>query len=561
MKKGHSFRRRLFGSMLLAALIPTVVCLAVMMHVTRIQMDSYTQTEVASSLSVLQQDMALISDSLERIAKELTEDQLVCQALIQRQNHRQEVNSLLHSAAEDARRFAVFDLYSEDGISLYSTQEGTGTDLSPNWGILYQAARNPGRAVYYTSVDDAPLLGAIKLKSPGGARLGYLVMRIDENGFLTLLGSKYSLGGVLVMNHSFQPVFSSPLYLSTSLVPAIRQHLLTGERFEEGDFYYSAAYHEPTGLYLMIRQPQIITNSTVWLLYTAGITCVLLSILMSIAVSLTLSRQLSRPLLRLQEAFDNVQQDNLETKLTVYSDDELGTLTARFNDMVMALKVNRQELLTNQQELDHAQIRMLQAQLNPHFLCNTLDTMKWISKINKVPQVAVMSTDLADILRFCISSEEFVPLYREIEILERYIEIQRIRLSDDFDFHVDIQEELYDCLISKMILQPIVENAVVHGVRGMQGSVIRVTGEFAEGENFRIRVTDNGGGFPPEMIGRPYNRDKGRARGHLGLYNVDTILRIKYGEEYGLTLSNNESGGACVTVLLPIRYEEEETEC
>ena len=200
---------------------------------------------------------------------------------------------------------------------------------------------------------------------------------------------------------------------------------------------------------------------------------------------------------------------------------------------------------------------MLQAQLNPHFLCNTLDTMKWISKINKVPQVALMSTNLADILRFCISAEEFVPLYRELEILERYIEIQKLRLSDDFAFRQEIPEELYDCLVPKMILQPIVENAILHGLSGVAGSVIRVRAE-EKGETLYITVTDNGQGFPPEMTGRPYRRDKDLAKGHLGLYNVDMILRRNFGEEYGLFLERGDEGvGASVTASLPIRYEED----
>lgn len=561
MSKTHSFRWRLFVSLLASALIPTVVCIAIMTHITRMQMNGFTETEVADSISILRQDLDSVSQSLTHVAETLTADAAVCEALTMRQSHRLEVNSLLHSAAEDARRFATFDLYSEDGVSLYSTQEGAGTDLSPRWGVLYQAAQTPGETVFYADTNESLLMGAVKLRCEGSHQLGYLVMRLNEQNFSTLLGGKYPRANLLLLNRFFRPVFSSPLYLSTSLAPEIRQHLLSGEKYGEDGFCYQFTYHEATGLYMILRQPQMITGATKWLLYTTGIICVLLSIAVSVAVSLMLSCQLSRPLLRLQEAFDHVQQDDLETHLEVYSEDELGMLTARFNDMVTALKVNRQELLENQQELDQAQIRMLQAQLNPHFLCNTLDTMKWISKINKVPQVALMSTNLADILRFAISTEEFVPLYREIEILERYIEIQRIRLSDDFAFSVDIREELYDCMIPKMILQPIVENAVVHGVNGIKGSTISVRGEFAEGETFRIRITDNGCGFPPEMIGRPYHRDKSKARGHLGLYNVDTILRTKYGEEFGLYLDCGENGvGACVTVLLPVHYEEE-TEC
>ena len=126
-----------------------------------------------------------------------------------------------------------------------------------------------------------------------------------------------------------------------------------------------------------------------------------------------------RPIQRLHSAIQAVGQNDLNVRVQLDQDDELGELAKRFDGMVAALKLNQAQLVENQRELNQAQIRMLQAQLNPHFLCNTLDTMKWISKINQVPQVAVMSTDLADILRFCISPDEFVPLRREGEILHR----------------------------------------------------------------------------------------------------------------------------------------------
>ena len=186
--------------------------------------------------------------------------------------------------------------------------------------------------------------------------------------------------------------------------------------------------------------------------------------------------------------------------------------------------------------------------------------MKWISKINHVPQVALMSTNLADILRFCISAEEFVPLSREVEVLNRYVEIQRIRLSDQFTFRVSLPEELGSCLVPKMILQPIVENAILHGLEGVPDSVIQVIAERV-GEVLSITVTDNGHGLPPEMVGRPCRREAAPTGHHLGLYNVDTILKKHYGEAYGLYLDNNPEGsGARIQAKLPL-CRKEETEC
>ena len=401
------------------------------------------------------------------------------------------------------------------------------------------------------------------LKNAGGEPLGYLVMDIYRRNFQELFAGKYgSSNGILLLNRYWHPVYASQSGLSAELAPALRAQLLRGGHpgAETEEFRYQIQEHQPTGLYLVLRQPQVFTKSTMKLLRVASLFCVLVGILISAALCLPLSRRISQPIGRLLKAFSRLEQDDLDVHVSRDGEDELGQLAAGFNHMVQALKANRQELVENQRELNQAQVRMLQAQLNPHFLCNTLDTMKWISKINHVPQVALMSTNLGDILRFCISAEEFVPLSREVEVLNRYVEIQKIRLSDQFTFLVSLPEELATCMVPKMILQPIVENAILHGLEGVPDSVIQVCAE-QDGGDLLITVTDNGHGLPPEMIGHPYKRESAPTGHHLGLYNVDTILKKHYGARYGLYLDSNPAGsGARIRARLPLRRKEE-SEC
>ena len=556
-----SFRNRLFAAMLLCSLIPLLICTVLMTRITRLRLDSKTREDGAEQTAALLGSMDLISDAITSSATRLQDTETAIHSLGAGTGSRLQINSLLFDATDSYRNLAVFDLYDSTGICRYSTRGTVSASLSTDWGVLYGAAQKPGQPVYYATEDPSDagsplLIGAVQLRAEDGCK-GFLVMRLYLAGFHSLLGGKYSQSDILILSPFFRPIFSSQSYLTQTLAPELRQQLLAGEIPEDGEYVYSISRHETTGLYLVLRQPRMFTAETVRLLYTASLICMLVCILISVLVSFPISRQITSPLRRLMAAFDKLQQADLETQLPVKGTDEFARLAVQFNRMVLALKSNREELISNQQELNEAQIRMLQAQLNPHFLCNTLDTMKWISKINKVPQVALMSTNLADILRFCISAEEFVPLYRELEILERYIEIQKLRLSDDFAFRQEIPEELYDCLVPKMILQPIVENAILHGLSGVAGSVIRVRAE-EKGETLYITVTDNGQGFPPEMTGRPYRRDKDLAKGHLGLYNVDMILRRNFGEEYGLFLERGDGGvGASVTASLPIRYEED----
>ena len=274
-------------------------------------------------------------------------------------------------------------------------------------------------------------------------------------------------------------------------------------------------------------------------------------------MSFQMSRQLFRPIGQLHHAIRQVGKNNLDVHIPVGQQNELGELAQQFNTMVIDLKHNQQVLVENQQALNEAQIRMLQAQLNPHFLCNTLDTMKWISKINQVPQVALMSTNLADILRFCISPDEFVPLEKELQILGRYVEIQRIRLSDSFTYEQTVPEALLSCMVPKMMLQPLAENAILHGLSGVPDGKLTVEARELEDETLEIRVCDNGAGLPEALLG-PYRPPEKQTR-HLGLFNVDTILKKHYGERFGLRLDNRTDGtGACITARLPVRRRDAE---
>ena len=563
----HSFRSRLLVSFLVVSLVPLLICSVLLVQIARLRMSGQTRQDLQELSANLSQSMDAISTGFAQAAAQLQQDSVVTGALTGSGGEATQVNSRLFIATDPIRDCAAILLYDLDGNPRYSTENTY--DLAPlpaHWGVLYEAAQADGAPVYVACQNQPdetnPLLrGAVLLKGEDGTALGYLVLEMCQRDFDTLLEGKYGpQGSLLILSRFWHPVYASHSGLYTSLAPQLRETLMAGSMPGEDteDHMYSITLHEPTGLYLVLQLPQTFNQSTTKMLYAVSWACGLICVIISIAMCLPLSQQIFSPIQRLQQAFGKLERDDLSVQLSISREDELGELAKEFNHMVQALKQNREELVRNQRELNEAQIRMLQAQLNPHFLCNTLDTMKWISKINNVPQVALMSTNLADILRFCISAEELVPLYREVEVLERYIEIQRIRLSDGFTFHVTLPEELADCMVPKMILQPIVENAIIHGLNGVKDSRILVEAARTAEGMLRITVTDNGLGLPPHMAGKPYSRDKALDGNHLGLYNVDTILRKHYGDGCGLYLDKGPGGvGTAVTATLPIRMEED----
>lgn len=562
MKRSYSFRKRLFAGFLIVSLVPLLICSAMLLQIFRLRMTSSadTQSEQALDESILALDR--LDGGIRGAVQALRGDRVVSQALFDERAEDTLVNGKLFRASGEAKNFARLDLYDISGLWRYSTQTAPASlHLPTSWGILYEAAQAPENELVYISGEqpssDAVLQGAALLTDPYGAPLGYLVISVSPAGLQSLLGGKAGAQNVLaVLSRYWRPVYCTNDTLGDQLAARLRAQLLSGGTLSglSEDYVYRIRRHEATGLCVVLQQPQVFTRSTMRLLYTVSISCALICIGVCVVMSFQMSRQLFRPIGQLHNALQQVGKNNLEVHVPVLQSDELGELAQQFNRMVIDLKRNQQLLVDNQRALNEAQIRMLQAQLNPHFLCNTLDTMKWISKINQVPQVALMSTDLADILRFCIRPEEFVSLRQEVEVLKRYMEIQRIRLADSFTFSVEVPAELEDCLVPKMMLQPLAENAVLHGLSGVDGGRLEVTVSAADGV-LHICVADNGAGLPQELLGK--YRPHAAGEGHLGLFNVDTILQKHYGAEFGLFLANRAEGaGAVITATLPVTRRE-----
>ncbi len=567
--KFRSFRGRLFFSLLTASLIPLIVCSMLMLELFRYRLnaDSVEKTNEYKAAVLTTADELFDKIAISKSAIENSRS--LMSALSDSAGSDTHAYSALFDATENLRDFARFDLYDVNGRHLYSTHTlAMEQQLSTDWGILYAAnsAAVANQPIVFASCTDngdseRPLLqGAAALISPRGIHTGFVVISFCNREFSNIFSKKYGTHNeLIIMDRFWRAVYCAQPNFAATVTPVLREKLLRGQPISDSvpDYSCDVFFHPTTGLYFVLTQPQVFTRDTMRLLYMAQLLCAVVCVAISVFTAYNLSLRLYRPVSNLRRGMKEVVNNNLDVQVDFDENDELGQLANRFNKMVAALKSNQQALIENQKELDQAQIRMLQAQLNPHFLCNTLDTMKWISKINQVPQVAVMSTDLADILRFCISPDEFVPLCREVQILERYIEIQRIRLSEAFSFEISVPHELEKCLVPKMMLQPIVENAILHGIDGIESGKIAVCA-VEENGFLKISVSDNGRGLPEEMTGRYCDHAREPTRSHLGLYNVDSILKKHYGGSAGLYLAVGENGGgAVITAVLPIKKETE----
>lgn len=552
--KDLSFRGKLLLSFLLIGVVPLLIFTVLMLNIFRVTLAGNARDAAEAELSGAARAMDTLLAGGAEVLGALSDDALIRSELSEPGTEpRQGVYDALYTLSSELRGQADFALYSSEGELLYTTGTGSAGSLGTHWGLLNAAAATEGTAY---AGGDGCMLAARALRT-GDEPIGYAVMSLSPAQLETLFSAYAGTGGILLLDPYWESVYSSEGAGDEGLAPRLREQLLSGEALSDGSggsFYVHES--EDTGFFLLYRQPEPVADWVMRLLYlVAGLTIVI-CIALCAMVSMMLSRQLFKPVRELNAAMGAVEEGKLETRLAVRSTDELGQLAGRFNRMTERLCAHLEESVRRRQELSDAQIRMMQAQLNPHFLYNTLDTVKWMGKINNVPEVATVAADLADILRSSISGDEFVTLGEELTTLDRYVEIQSIRFPGKFRLEKDIDEAALDVQVPKLMLQPIVENAILHGFADTGGSIV-VTARLGDTE-LELTVTDDGCGMSEESL-RLF-REGGRAGEHLGLRNVDAILRLHYGDAYGLRFPPVSGRGTCVAISLPV-VRKEENEC
>lgn len=562
--KSISFRQKLLSAFLAIGILPLLICTLLMLNIFRLSLSRSSADAAESQLSAMSGELGGFFAECEGVLSRLCGDAAVTRALQPDGADAQSVYSALYSAAAPLLSDADFAVFGLDGRLLYSTAGKPAADaLMPRWGVLAAAEAADG-VVYQSAQEGAVCMRAARAVRLRGQSVGYVVADISAGQFAALFDGQYAAAsGVLLLDPFWDQIYASSSVPDQTLAQRLRGQLLSGQPLsgDETTAYDYFVRQEPrSGFCLVLRQPKPLSEGSAQLMYAVAGLSLLLCLALCVLVSMGFSRQLFEPIRALNSAMREVEEGNLSVQLENRRSDEMGQLTGRFNRMTQRLRQNLEDSLRQQRELNEAQIRMMQAQLNPHFLYNTLDTIKWMGKIHQAPEIATISADLADILRSSISAEELVPLRQELRLVERYVEIQNIRFSGAFTLEVDVDEALRDAPVPKLMLQPLVENAILHGFRDRDGGTIRISASRAE-ENLIVTVRDNGRGIPEEVLAQYHGGDAPRPGGHFGLHNVDAILRIRYGPDHGVRFLPVPGEGACIRITLPVFRKGEEPPC
>lgn len=290
-----------------------------------------------------------------------------------------------------------------------------------------------------------------------------------------------------------------------------------------------------------------------------GVSVAVFVVLIAFAISIVvlLPRTITKPIKELSTVTEQVAKGDLSVRSSIQHGAELKVLSDSLNVMIRKISSLIEDVKTEQSRLREAELEILQVQINPHFLYNTLDTIVWLAEADDMDAVVEMVGMLSDFFRASLGGgKDVVSIEEETKHITSYLQIQKVRYQDILEYEITIPEELKNVKIPKITLQPLVENALYHGIKNKRGKgTVKVYGYEEDGECILV-VEDDGKGMTPEELQEVERRllcDKEEEKESYGLYNVNERIRLRFGDYFGLHFESEYGKGTKVTVKLPMR--------
>ncbi|KIL40576.1 hypothetical protein SD70_12565 [Gordoniibacillus kamchatkensis] len=277
----------------------------------------------------------------------------------------------------------------------------------------------------------------------------------------------------------------------------------------------------------------------------------------AIVFALIVAKQMHRPVSTLLRSMRRARDGDFDVQIAEARSDEFGMLYHSFNMMVTRIKSLIDEVYIQKLLKKETQLKMMASQINAHFLYNTLDSIHWISRIYKVDEISTMIFGLSKYLRISLSEgKDFVTVAECVELLESYLSIQKVRYQDKFTVNMTVEPEILHFQVLKFVFQPLVENAIYHGLENKRGEG-RLDIRFrSDGHILHFEVEDDGVGIEPGKLAElveVLGSDEAAGEHHFALKNIQTQIKLAYGKEYGLRIDSKPEAGTKVTLTIPLR--------
>ena len=277
-------------------------------------------------------------------------------------------------------------------------------------------------------------------------------------------------------------------------------------------------------------------------------------------ISILVSGKISKPIKQLEKSMKKVEEGNFDINVDVKGDGEVVGLSKTFNLMVIRIRELMKKIVLVEEAKRESELNALQSQINPHFLYNTLDSIVWMAENGKSDDVIIMVTSLAKLFRISISKgKNIITVKEELEHAKNYLIIQKYRYKNKFKFEFNVEEEVLQLKTLKLILQPIIENSIYHGIEYMIDEGIIIISAKIYKDKLLFEVTDNGLGINGEILKNILSRVPNSKKGSgVGIKNVNERIQLLYGKEYGLQIESEPEEGTITKIFLPIVYDQED---
>ena len=364
--------------------------------------------------------------------------------------------------------------------------------------------------------------------------------------------------GNIVYHPQQQQLYNELQTENISLIMNAKADVVTAGKGDD-EKIYALSHSETTGWTIVgcMNMSELLKNSrkarSIYVLVALGLIAV------ALVISSEIARNITFPIQKLRDSMKRVQKGDFSAaEIEVYSDNEIGSLTRSFNVMTHKIQDLMAQNIQEQEQKRKIELKALQSQINPHFLYNTLDSIIWMAEGKKNEEVVLMTASLARLLRQSISIEnELVTIGQEVEYVRSYLTIQKMRYKDKLEFEINVDPRITHAQIIRLVLQPIVENAIYHGLKYKESKGMLKVHGYELGERIIIDITDDGVGMDEETLKHIYDKHKVNYHSNgVGVYNVQQRLVLYYGKEYGIIYHSEKGKGTTATVVIPKKQED-----
>ena len=454
-----------------------------------------------------------------------------------------------------------FVIYDKNLHIIMSSAEFIGSETGYNWGLFNRMIGYPGgiilkinRLYFQNGISTLSVGKAIRNKNE---IIGFAVYNIFDNSLKELIGKSGSFnvvvtdkfGNVVVTtNENFKDNFGKA---EKNLRKAEGYSVIDKEKYyvNKKEIYYSNLV-----LYTISSVGYVVDNFIDKMIYIIIFFFTILAAMYYAAK--IIAEKKTKVIEEIVKAIENIKTGDLETRLNVETNDEFGIIADSYNEMLLNIK---KLIEINKEEAKHSavmEIKQLESQFNPHFLFNTLEMLRYTIKYDTSVANKII-INISSLLRFSIENKSSeVSLQRDLLYTKNYLDIQKYRFGENFDYEIKAEEGLENYYVPKLIIQPVIENAIKHGYTQVEKMIIYIRVKTVK-EKLIISVYNNGKEIEKEILDEIREKLKNKKaeefKNHIGLYNIFRRIQLMYGEKYGLRILSRKDKGTSVRVSLPLK--------